>query len=86
MAKRKAAGAGARQKTTPRGKRLGLKVNHGQAVKAGQILVRQRGSTYHPGINVGMGKDYTLYAEKPGQVEFSNVRKGKKKVSIVADQ
>ncbi len=86
MAKRKAAGAGARQKTTPAGKRLGLKVNHGQAVKAGQILVRQRGSTYHPGPNVGVGKDYTLYAEESGRVQFGNVRKGKKKISIAADQ
>ncbi len=86
MAKRKAAGSGARQKTTPPGKRLGLKVNHGQPVKAGQILVRQRGSTYHPGLNVGMGKDYTLYAERDGRVEFGNVRKGKKRVSIVGAQ
>ncbi len=83
MAKRMAGGSGARQQTTPRGKRLGLKANHGELVKAGAILVRQRGSTYHPGTNVGMGKDYTLYAEKEGKVEFSNKTKSKKKVSVI---
>ena len=83
MAKRMAGGSGARQQTTPPGKRLGLKANHGQLVSAGAILVRQRGSTYHPGKNVAMGKDYTLYARKEGRVEFGNKTKDKKKVSVV---
>lgn len=82
MAKTKAAGAKARQKKRPAGKRLGLKVGHNQVIKAGQILVRQRGSTIRPGDGVGMGRDYTLYALKEGRVEFGNVRCGKKKVSI----
>ncbi len=86
MAKTKAAGAKARQKKRPAGKRLGLKVGNDQVVNAGQILVRQRGSTIHPGDNVGMGKDYTLYAEKTGRVIFSNVSRGKKRVSIQFSQ
>ena len=52
-------------------KRLGLKKGDGQPVKAGQILIRQRGTKYRPGKNVGVGKDYTLFALKPGTVKFS---------------
>ena len=52
------------------GKRLGVKKFGGQVVKAGNILVRQRGTTYHPGDNVGMGRDYTLFAKADGVVEF----------------
>ena len=84
MAKTKAAGAKARQKKRPAGKRLGLKVGAGELVGAGQILVRQRGSTIWPGEGVGMGRDYTLYALREGRVEFSYKEKGKKKVEVVA--
>lgn len=84
MAKRKAAGSGARQKRRPPGKRLGLKVGGGEFVKAGQILVRQRGSSIRPGNNVGMGRDYTLFALEDGKVKFGNVKSGKKKVSVVS--
>lgn len=52
------------------GKRLGIKKQNGNLVKAGNILVRQRGSSYHAGENVGTGKDYTLYALQPGHVRF----------------
>ena len=52
------------------GKRLGVKHFGGELVKAGNILVRQRGTTYHPGKNVGCGKDYTLYALTGGVVKF----------------
>ena len=83
MAKAKQAGAKARQKRRPAGKRLGLKVGVGELVKAGQIIMRQRGSVIHPGEGVGMGRDYTLYALREGRVEFGNKRRGKKKVNIV---
>jgi large subunit ribosomal protein L27 len=52
-------------------KRLGVKVYGGQAVKAGGIIIRQRGTQYFPGKNVGMGKDFTLYAEITGKVLFT---------------
>ncbi|RMG41526.1 MAG: 50S ribosomal protein L27 [Candidatus Dadabacteria bacterium] len=52
------------------GKRLGIKKFGGEFVKAGNILVRQRGTTYHPGVNVGLGRDYTLFAKADGRVQF----------------
>ena len=74
MAHKKAAG------TTKNGrdsnpKYLGVKINHGQKITVGQIIVRQRGTTVLPGKNVGTGKDYTLFALKNGAVEFSTKRK-----------
>ncbi len=62
--------------------RLGVKRFGGQIVKAGEILVRQRGTKIHPGENVGIGKDDTLFAKEAGSVLF-HVKKGKKRVSIV---
>jgi len=66
------------------GKRLGVKRFGGQQVTAGSILVRQRGTTIHPGDNVGCGKDYTLFALIDGVVKFERKGKDKKKVSIHA--
>ncbi|MGN1212660.1 MAG: 50S ribosomal protein L27 [Christensenellales bacterium] len=66
-------------------KRLGTKKFGGEQVKAGNIIVRQRGSKIHPGNNVGMGKDYTLYALIDGTVKFEYASKGKKKVSVYAE-
>lgn len=63
-------------------KRLGIKRFGGQLVKAGEILVRQRGTKFHPGQNVGVGKDYTLFALEAGVVSFGT-RRGKKTVNIV---
>ncbi|MDA8370613.1 MAG: 50S ribosomal protein L27 [Nocardiopsaceae bacterium] len=63
-------------------KRLGVKRFGGQTVKAGEILVRQRGTRFHPGDNVGRGGDDTLFALVAGQVEFGN-RRGRKAVNIV---
>ncbi|ADY74164.1 50S ribosomal protein L27 [Desulfurobacterium thermolithotrophum DSM 11699] len=63
------------------GKRLGVKRHDGQIVKAGHILVRQRGTSIHPGLNVGVGKDYTLFALKDGVVKFET-RRNKKFVSV----
>ena len=66
------------------GKRLGVKAYGGEAVTAGSILVRQRGTTIHPGNNVGCGKDYTLFALIDGEVKFERKGKDKKKVSVYA--
>ena len=64
-------------------KRLGLKLFGGQAAKAGNILVRQRGTVHYPGKNVGMGKDHTLYALVDGTVKFSRKREDKSYVSVI---
>jgi len=69
MAKTKAGGK-TRQKTRRPGKRLGLKVFGGQKIIAGNILVRQRGTKFHPGEGIGMGRDFTLYALKDGILRF----------------
>ncbi|PWJ44883.1 50S ribosomal protein L27 [Sediminitomix flava] len=63
-------------------KRLGVKIFGGQAATAGNILVRQRGTKHHPGKNVGLGKDHTLFALVDGTVEFKKGYRGKSYVSI----
>jgi large subunit ribosomal protein L27 len=65
-------------------KRLGVKIFGGQPAVAGNILVRQRGTVYHPGKNVGVGKDYTLFALSDGVVEFKKGRQNRTFVSIAA--
>jgi large subunit ribosomal protein L27 len=65
------------------GKRLGVKIFGGQAIKAGSIIIRQRGTTVHPGENVGMGRDHTLFALIAGTVVFQRYGKDKKKVSVL---
>ena len=67
------------------GKRLGAKRADGQFVLAGNILYRQRGTKVHPGKNVGIGSDDTLYALKDGVVKFERLGKDKKQVSIVTE-
>ena len=64
-------------------KRLGLKIFGGEDCKAGNIMVRQRGTVHYPGENVGMGKDHTLYAWVDGVVTFTVKREGKSYVSVV---
>ncbi len=64
-------------------KRLGVKLFGGQFAKAGNILVRQRGTVHHPGENVGMGKDHTLHALVDGTVEFKKKAGGKSYVSVM---
>ena len=66
------------------GKRLGVKRGDGQAVVAGNILVRQRGTSFHPGDNVGVGRDYTLFALTDGKVTFGHDRRGRKTIAIEA--
>ena len=63
-------------------KRLGVKKSDGQVVKAGNIIVRQRGTNVHPGTNVGIGSDDTLFALKDGKVKFERKNKTKKQVSV----
>jgi len=65
-------------------KTLGVKAFGGQTVHAGTIIVRQRGTTVHPGRNVGMGTDHTLFAKVNGQVRFSRFSGDKKRVEIVS--
>lgn len=67
------------------GRRLGLKKSGGQCVIPGNIIVRQRGTQYHPGANVGMGKDHTIFAICEGKVEFSKKAGNKTVVSVVVD-
>ena len=64
-------------------KRLGVKIYGGQAAIAGNIIVRQRGTVYHPGKNVGIGRDFTLFALQDGVVEFKRSSNDKKIVNIV---
>ncbi|MBQ8770816.1 MAG: 50S ribosomal protein L27, partial [Bacteroides sp.] len=64
-------------------KRLGVKIYGGQACKAGNIIVRQRGTEFHPGTNMGMGKDHTLFALVDGTVNFKVTREDKRIVSVI---
>ena len=68
------------------GKRLGVKRFAGQTVRAGSILVRQRGTTFKPGLNVGVGRDYTLFALIDGVVQFENRGKKNRRISVHAAQ
>lgn len=78
----KASGGSTRNGRDSHSKRLGVKRYDGQVVKAGNILVRQRGTKVYPGLNVGMGSDFTLFALIDGVVKFEN-RKRKKVVSVL---
>lgn len=64
-------------------KRLGIKIYGGQIAKAGNIIVRQRGTKHQPGLNVGMGKDHTLFALSDGKVEFRKRKNNKSYVSVM---
>lgn len=85
MAHKKAAGS-TRNGRDSESKRLGVKKFGGQAVVPGNIIIRQRGTRYHPGVNVGMGTDHTLFALAEGRVAFNTrgPRGGKTYVDIVA--
>ncbi len=65
------------------GRRLGIKAYGGEVVSAGSIIVRQRGTVYHPGVNVGRGRDDTLYAKIAGKVDFARKGKDRKIISII---
>jgi len=81
----KKAGSSSKNGRDSAGQRLGVKRGDGQQVNAGTIIVRQRGSTFNPGENVGMGRDYTLFATAAGAVKFTHKSRTKKRVSVVAD-
>ena len=66
-------------------KRLGVKTADGQHVIAGNIIIRQRGTHIHPGVNVGRGKDDTLFALVEGKVKFEHIANGRRRVSVYAD-
>ncbi|MEQ8271532.1 50S ribosomal protein L27 [Algiphilus sp.] len=78
----KKAGGSTRNGRDSESKRLGVKRYGGEQVRAGSIIVRQRGSKLHPGDNCGMGRDYTLFAKADGKVEF-RPRRGRTVVNIV---
>ena len=81
----KKAGGSSRNGRDSNSKRLGVKRYAGQLVNAGTIIVRQRGSSFHPGSDVGMGKDYTLFALKTGLVKFEiKGPKNRRHVSVIA--
>ena len=78
----KKAGGSSRNGRDSAGRRLGVKHYGEEIVLAGNILVRQRGTTYHPGANVGMGRDHTLFATVDGRVKFARKSGGRTVVSI----
>jgi large subunit ribosomal protein L27 len=82
----KKAGSSSKNGRDSVGQRLGVKRGDGQDVLSGTIIVRQRGSTFNAGENVGMGRDYTLFATADGKVKFTHQTRDKKRVSVVAAQ
>ena len=84
MAHKKSGGSSRNGRDSP-GQRLGVKRYGGQAVNAGEILVRQRGTKFHPGDNVGLGRDHTLFAKMTGAVKFTTKRNERTYVSIVPE-
>ena len=82
MAHKKGVGA-SRNGRDSAGKRLGIKRFDGQFVNPGSIIVRQRGTRIHPGLNTGLGNDFTIYARCAGRVKFGYKKGGKKIVSVI---
>lgn len=82
----KKAGGSTRNGRDSESKRLGVKMFGGQAIRAGNIIIRQRGTKVHPGVNVGCGRDYTLFAKADGVVRFETKGpKNRQYVSVVTD-
>ena len=79
----KKSGGSSRLGRDSQSKRLGVKRFDGQFVRAGNILVRQRGTKFHPGQNVGIGKDHTIYALIDGTVKFGRANKYRKNISVL---
>ena len=80
----KKAGGSSRNGRDSESKRLGVKKFGGEAVVAGNIILRQRGTKWHPGTGVGLGKDHTIFAVQPGNVDFRKKANGRTYVSVVA--
>ena len=83
MAHKKGAGSSKNGRDS-KSKRLGVKIFGGQAIIAGNIIVRQRGTVHHPGENVGIGKDHTLFALTDGEVKFTKKRNNRSYISVEA--
>ncbi len=82
----KKAGGSSKNGRDSQSKRLGVKRFGGQLVKAGEIIIRQRGTNTHPGVNVGMGKDHTLFAKESGVVQFTYTGPRKRKTVNIVPQ
>lgn len=82
MAHKKAGGSKAKQGGNVAGKRMGVKVFGGSEVKAGGIIVRQRGRVFAPGKNTGMAKDFSIFSKVDGKVKFGWLTKSKKKIEV----
>ena len=78
----KKGGGSTRNGRDSQSKRLGVKKFGGELVSSGNILVRQRGTKFYPGVNVGMGRDFTLFATADGYVKFEHVTRDKKQISV----
>jgi large subunit ribosomal protein L27 len=82
----KKGGGSSRNGRDSNSQRLGVKKFGGEEVIAGNIIVRQRGTKFHPGLNVGLGKDHTIYAMIDGYVKFEHVTKDKKQISVYPER
>lgn len=78
----KKGGGSSRNGRDSAGQRLGVKKFGGEAVRSGNIIVRQHGTKFYPGVNVGLGRDYTLFATADGFVKFEPISRDKKRVSV----
>ena len=85
MAHKKGGGSSRNNHDSP-GQRLGVKKFGGELVKPGNILVRQRGTKFHPGNNVGMGRDHTIFSLIDGYVKFEHIKRHKKQISVYAKE
>lgn len=81
----KKGGGSSRNGRDSQSKRLGVKKFGGEAVRAGNIIVRQRGTKFHPGNNVGLGRDHTIFATIDGYVKFEQISRGRKQISVYAE-
>jgi large subunit ribosomal protein L27 len=82
----KKGGGSSRNGRDSQSKRLGVKRFDGQEVTSGSILVRQRGTQFRPGHNVGLGRDYTIFATIDGYVKFETIRNGRKQISVYPER
>ena len=80
----KKGGGSSRNGRDSESKRLGVKKYGGEIVRSGNIIVRQRGTKIKPGLNVGLGKDHTIFATMDGVVKFETIRDGRKRVSVIS--
>jgi len=81
----KTGGGSTRNGRDSESKRLGVKKFGGEVVRSGNIIVRQRGTKIMPGLNVGLGRDHTIFAVSDGVVKFETVRNGRKRVSVIPE-